>query len=935
MGLTLIIGRANAGKSGAVTRHLAKGVSERCPTVLLLPGHAEARRAREEIASSLPVGVTISTFEAWLEACWSGFGDGRRLISPGLREAFAERLSQEAEGVLLPVAGTPGLSRLLTELAAKTAGFEKASAGTPSSRALSALLTKYEALTAEEGLVEAGEAFRLLAVTEAFSGLTIAFNRFTQLSPAQLRAVRELSVGSQVLVTLTWERGFAATEALTETVDALAEIATQVRRIDTPEPTTELELFEANVLDPSVLMRPEGGVVLSEAAGVEAEAVLIADAVKRALLQGVQPGRIAVTARNIASRRHRIETALHAQGIPHVIDVRTEIAQTSMGGALSALLALAAGRGGRAEALHFLRSPFAAIGAPCVEDMDVKWRRGRVQDGRRLRAESAALSPRIDRLITAAQKALQATVNCGGATDWKSLAALLLDAPVGQGNRRGPQSNSDAAVYSRVVQLASELSAATIGVTGEEFARILMRSSVTGGSTDTLDSVQVTEAHRLRSRRFDVVVVAGLTAAEFSMDDREPLAASVMRELGLSPGVAAPLSERLLFYMITTRARVRLELVRQFADAAGNALRPSVFWEEVLDLYRTPGQASAGENGLLEVSHRVYLSSLDTAAPSFARGRQSLRTAASSRAAESLSRRQAKVDDPTCLWPESNEFSVTELEDYLACPYRWFYGRTIRPHEIDGQFAARERGSYAHAMIAAFYDRWRSSGQQRITPETLPDALRLLEEVSHAAGIDVSHRTRSLTEELSVAAARAWVRRSMEQDAVILHGFEPIACEWEFGHAAGAPFAFGGVQLRGKVDRIDRGTAGIVVMDYKSASEVKGQRGFVPGGLLQAGVYARAAADGLDSELVCSVYRSLPTGRMRGFWNYEREVPDTFVAKNDLVDNAALAALFEATEARVASAVAGIRDGVIHARPACKDSCTYCGAKLFCAEAQS
>jgi hypothetical protein len=486
-----------------------------------------------------------------------------------------------------------------------------------------------------------------------------------------------------------------------------------------------------------------------------------------------------------------------------------------------------------------------------------------------------------------------------------------------------------------VVELASEISATAIRATGEQFARVLTRSSVTGGNTDALDCVQVTEAHRLRSRRFDVVVIAGLTAAEFSMDDREPLTASVMRDLGLSPGVATPLSERLLFYMITTRARVRLELVRQFADAGGNALRPSVFWEEVLDLYRTPSQASAGENGSLEVSHKVYLSSLDTAAPSFGQGRQSLRTEAASRAAEPLSRRQAKVEDPRGLWRESDEFSVTELEDYLACPYRWFYGRTIRPHEIDGQFAARERGSYAHAMIAAFYDRWRASGQRRVTHETLPEALRLLEEVSHAAGVDVSHRTRSLTEELSVAAARAWVRRSIEQDAVILHGFEPIACEWEFGQAAGAPFSFGGVRLRGKVDRIDRGTAGIVVTDYKSSSEVKGQRGFVPGGLLQAVVYARAAAEGLESELVSSVYRSFPTGRMRGLWNCDRAVTDTFVAKNDLVDDDALAALIEATEARVASAVTGIRDGEIHARPACKESCTYCGARLFCAEAHS
>jgi hypothetical protein len=234
-------------------------------------------------------------------------------------------------------------------------------------------------------------------------------------------------------------------------------------------------------------------------------------------------------------------------------------------------------------------------------------------------------------------------------------------------------------------------------------------------------------------------------------------------------------------------------------------------------------------------------------------------------------------------------------------------------------------------MLAGFYARLGEQGEARVTAENLADCLAMFDTFAETFARESSWRTQGLQEELAAATARTWVRSAVEQDAEILGFFRPAAHEWAFGIGAGMPFEMGGVSLRGKIDRVDRGPAGLIVTDYKSSSGVQGHGSFAAKRLLQAVVYARAAATGFGDTPVAGMYRSLRTGGLRGFWNADQAPPDAFVHAADIVGTEELAELVGQTESAIARAVEGIRSGRISPVPAEHGVCAFCAAKAFCA----
>ena len=46
--------------------------------------------------------------------------------------------------------------------------------------------------------------------------------------------------------------------------------------------------------------------------------------------------------------------------------------------------------------------------------------------------------------------------------------------------------------------------------------------------------------------------------------------------------------------------------------------------------------------------------------------------------------------------------SPSAIEAYLACPYRWFVERRLRPEPLDECFGAAEKGTFAHGLREAF-----------------------------------------------------------------------------------------------------------------------------------------------------------------------------------------------------------------------------------------
>src|SRR5258706_1689159 len=178
--------------------------------------------------------------------------------------------------------------------------------------------------------------------------------------------------------------------------------------------------------------------------------------------------------------------------------------------------------------------------------------------------------------------------------------------------------------------------------------------------------------------------------------------------------------------------------------------------------------------------------------------------------------------------------SVSGLEDFAACPFKFFAARGLRLEERkEFQFDARDKGSFQHEILQAFHERvtashrrWRDLSAdeaaalvEEIAREILPqfeDGKFLANNAARFTGEVLIQRTRQL-----VAVLVNWMRQYKFDPAVteISFGLEPDQLPaWRIqlgdGHA---------LLLRGRIDRVDlfaldENSALAVVMDYKSSA---------------------------------------------------------------------------------------------------------------------
>jgi RecB family exonuclease len=386
---------------------------------------------------------------------------------------------------------------------------------------------------------------------------------------------------------------------------------------------------------------------------------------------------------------------------------------------------------------------------------------------------------------------------------------------------------------------------------------------------------------------------------------------------------------RLRFYSAVTRARHRIVLIRRESDGEGRRERPSVVWEDALDVYRVPGEPydESFESRIASVT--LSRSEVPENAASLTSERGSARRQAAALSLGAAPRET--LDSALAIEVVSADkvFSATEIEAYLQCPYRWFFERVVRPAEIDREFDARELGTHAHELLAEVYGRLRGASIARVTAGNLEEALRecdrLCLEQREGAGAG------SLAEELGVRRAERWVRSVLIADAGLFPGFEPR--EFEFRFAEQTALEFAGERFRGQVDRIDTDGSRAIVTDYKSGRAIVGAAKFGESGRVQAVIYAAAVEKALGLSVAASVYRSLSSGQLAGFWRADQLEVGSFSAR-DAVDEEGFRKLVEDTEEVVAGAIAGMRAGRIERVPRIRGACGYCAIKQVCEGAE-
>jgi RecB family exonuclease len=296
----------------------------------------------------------------------------------------------------------------------------------------------------------------------------------------------------------------------------------------------------------------------------------------------------------------------------------------------------------------------------------------------------------------------------------------------------------------------------------------------------------------------------------------------------------------------------------------------------------------------------------------------------------------AAFEAPTVLdeLRERSLWSASSLENFRSCPVKWFVERLLRAEEIDPDPEPLARGGLAHAALKDTLEGLRGQrGSARLTPASLGLARRLLAEAldRHSGEFPLSafpERLPGARRRLHVELER-YLAHAAEQESPL----EPSHLEIEFGFESGPqapaesvlpPLDLGdGVQLRGRIDRVDVGEGGAaVVYDYKGRSAPPGAK-WATEGAFQMALYMRAVQELLGHETVGGFYQPLAGRdlRARGALDTDSAVELDSV-RTDRFEHEELQELLGQCVQEARQAAAQARSGLLEPRP---DTCAYRG----------
>ncbi len=426
-----------------------------------------------------------------------------------------------------------------------------------------------------------------------------------------------------------------------------------------------------------------------------------------------------------------------------------------------------------------------------------------------------------------------------------------------------------------------------------------------------LDQVFIGAIDRSRNPDIKLAVVLGMNETVFPA----PPQASVLltdtdraelekQGVGLSNTRQQLSQERYYGYVACTRARQRVVLTSCAADAVGKPLNPSPFlshlkklfpeleievfprmldWrksehanELIVPLLRN--QAEKPESKIADLSRLNDLSAL---APLQERLRHLIATPT----VESLSPALAAQ-----LYGPSLRTSVSRMEQFAACPFKFFVHSGLRAEERKlFELDIRDQGNFQHEVLAGFHEQLKKEGKhwRDVTPQEARERIKKIATammVSFRDGLLQSSEegrftARIMAESLQdfVETLIGWMREQ--------YAFDPAAVELPFGDENNTfpPWELDLSQghrlmLHGRIDRIDicpdadGKEALCVVVDYKSSQKQLDPLLMEHGLQLQLAAYLNVLRRWPNPRPVFGVSRLIPAGvfyvNLRG--KYER-----------------------------------------------------------------
>lgn len=364
----------------------------------------------------------------------------------------------------------------------------------------------------------------------------------------------------------------------------------------------------------------------------------------------------------------------------------------------------------------------------------------------------------------------------------------------------------------------------------------------------SLDQVLIGAVDRSRNPDLKLVLVLGLNETVFPAKPAEPAIVSEYERASLNAaGLRFGRSQReqlgleqFFGYIACTRAREKLMLTYAERDFEGNPLNPSGFLEHLRHILPNiePETVSAAFDWRESVHWRELvppilrnrnrrenpqLTSLEKLPP-FTRWGET---------PSSPGRGNLIPDLVEALYGPELTVSLSAMEDFAACPFRFFVKQGLRVAERE-EFEAdrRVRGSFQHEVLMHFHRRLQSQGRRwrDVSPE---EAKALMAEIgveiqgTFQDGLLMSTPQRRFT-------AQSLIENVQRLVAVLVefapqYEFQPAAVEIAFGQTKEIPgwrINLGDgrfLVLNGRIDRVDldvnNGEASAVVIDYKARGQ--------------------------------------------------------------------------------------------------------------------
>ena len=427
--------------------------------------------------------------------------------------------------------------------------------------------------------------------------------------------------------------------------------------------------------------------------------------------------------------------------------------------------------------------------------------------------------------------------------------------------------------------------------------------------------VHVVDASSAPFGEFDVVQIAGLVDGEWPARPRRSIfySTGVLRELGWPSESEHLDGARAAFRDLLGLPSERL-FVSTFTLEADALVAPSTFIDDVRSVALTEREEAAPTSRIFDCEalglEPMVLSVLTEAAREWTELRLQL-------AAEDETRRRGQT---TAF--EVPAYSVSALERYQDCPFRFFAGEVLRLEEAiedESVMTPRARGRFMHEVLQRFFAAWDERGGGRISSDRVDAARELFAEAAEPMLARLS--------DADAALERARLFGSAISVGLIdiVLGFEvsrpgDVRERW-LEHRLEGAFSLGGsagsaVALKGVADRVDLLSGHrLRIIDYKTGSAPNPKRA------LQVRVYALCAQELLN--------------RGGDDWSIDEAAYIAFGAKRPVVDvvkpgrSDDAEALTDA-RTRVTEILDAIGRGEFPPRPHDPFMCGYCSYASVC-----